>query len=184
MKLNNKILLSSLLILSIGFLSFVVINKQRKPKKILLLGGLDNRSGDLSISQQVELLKKGIDSSINIEGFRYNDEKGIINTISNSKKEMYVVLFSAGCSNSKEIAKEIKKQGKKLKYMFIVEPYGVSSSTTQSVQEAVSMGVPETNVIVGKSKSTGLGIIDNPTLTPDCSPKHWCSLTEVGKIIK
>jgi 3-dehydroquinate dehydratase len=183
MKQKEKIALTILVVLSLGLLSFVIIKKYRKPKNVLLLGGLDNRSGDLSISEQVELVKKGVSYSMSVEGFRYNNEGGIINTIINSKKEMYVVLFSAGCSKSKDVANALKQKGYNLEYMFIVEPYAKSSTTSQSVRDAVSMGVPMKNVIVGNSESTGLGVINNPTLTPSCSPKHWCSLTELGKII-
>jgi hypothetical protein len=184
MKQKEKIALIILVVLSLGLVSFIVIKKYRKPKNLLLLGGLDNRSGDLSIDEQVALVEKGVSDSISVEGFRYNDKSGIINTISNSKKEMYVVLFSAGCSKSKDVTNALKQKGYNLNYMFIVEPYAKSITTTQSVRDAVSMGVPTKNVIVGNSKSTGLGVIDNPTLTPICSPKHWCSLTEVGKFIK
>ena len=158
MKQKEKIALTILVVLSLGLLSFVIIKKYRKPKNVLLLGGLDNRSGDLSISEQVELVKKGVSYSMS-------------------------VLFSAGCSKSKDVANALKQKGYNLEYMFIVEPYAKSSTTSQSVRDAVSMGVPMKNVIVGNSESTGLGVINNPTLTPSCSPKHWCSLTELGKII-
>ena len=47
MKTQNIVLIS-FVILSLGFLSFVLKNKS--PKKVLLLGGLDNRSGDLDIN--------------------------------------------------------------------------------------------------------------------------------------
>ena len=155
-----------------------------KPKNILLLGGLDNRNGDLSITEQVELLERGVSNSLNVEGFRYNDITGIINRINNSEKEMYVVLFSAGCSKSKDVAQELINKEYNLNYMFIVEPYGKSSTTSQSVKDAVSMGVPSKNVMVGNSQSTGLDIIDNATSTPSCSPTHWCSLIEIGEVIK
>ena len=36
---------------------------------------------------------------------------------------------------------------------------------------------------LGTKTGVGLGIIQNPKSTPSCLPKHWCSLTEFGKII-
>ena len=184
MKLREIIALTILVVLSVGLISYMVIKKNRTPKNILLLGGLDNRSGDMSIDTQVELVKRGVSDSISVQGFRYNDVSGLLSAISNSKKEMYVVLFSAGCSKSREVANALRQKGYNLNYMFIVEPYAKSSDTTSSVKDAVNMGVPAKNVIVGRSEATGLGVIKNPTITPSCSPIHWCSLTEVGKIIK
>jgi len=73
MKQKEKIALTILVVLSLGLLSFVIIKKYRKPKNVLLLGGLDNRSGDLSISEQVELVKKGVSYSMSVEGFRYHN---------------------------------------------------------------------------------------------------------------
>jgi len=97
---------------------------------------------------------------------------------------MNVVLFSAGCRYSNDVSSAMKIKGFNLSNLFIVEPYAKSSDTTKSVKEAVKLGVPNKNVIVGSSSSTGKGVVENTTTTPTCSPKHWCALTEVGKIIK
>ena len=203
MEIREKITLSTLVVLAIGLVTYVVIKQYRTPqttpksggnvlrviqqyrtpKTILLLGGLDNRSGDLDIYSQAGLLKDGVSYSKDVQGFRYNDLSGLLSAISNSKKEMYIVLFSSGCSKSKEVANALRERGYNLNYMFIVEPYAKSSITGESVRDAVSIGVPSKNVIVGRSKATGLGVIPNPTFTPSCSPSHWCSLTEVGKMI-
>ena len=65
-----------------------------------------------------------------------------------------------------------------------VDHYHVPCEQTKNnILKAVDLGVPQKNLIVGKSSSTGKGIVSNPTPTPSCSPSHWCSLTEVGKII-
>ena len=162
-------------------ITFII--KNRKLKSIFLLGGLDYRGGDLSIEKQVELVKKGLSSSMSIKGFRYNDYNGILNAINESEQEMYVILFSAGASKSKEIAKIFKQKGYNLKYIFIVEPYAKSENTSSSVRDAVNMGVPSKNVFVGNSKAAGMGVVENTSNTPNCSPRHWCSLTEVAKII-
>lgn len=183
--MNKKTIIVSIVsVLALGLLSFVIIKKIRKPSSVLLLGGLDNRSGDLDINQQVELVNKGLNNTKNIQGFRYNDLTGILSAINNSTKPMIVILFSAGGSKSKEVAMALKQKGFSLNNMFVLEPYAKSSKTSASIKEAVRIGVPAKNVMVGKSKSTGLGVVNNATSTPSCSPNHWCSLTEIGKIIK
>ena len=185
-----NIALTVVSVLFIGFSGTLLVKyinnkiKSKKNKNILLLGGLDNRKGDISIKEQVELLKSGASESKSIEGFRYNDIIGLLNKIKESEKEMYVVLFSAGCSKSREVAETLKQKGYNLNYMFIVEPYAKSSTISSSVIDAINIGVPSKNVMVGRSESTGMGIIKNPTFTPNCTPTHLCSLIEVGKIIK
>jgi len=180
---RKTIIIISIIVASLGLASFLMIKKLQKPNNILLLGGLDSRSGDLNIGQQVELINKGLINKKKIDGFRYNDFAGILNAINNSTKPIYVILFSAGASKSKEIAIALNQKGFSLNNMFIVEPYAKSSNTSQSVKEAVRLGVPEKNVWVGTSKSTGLGVVNNTSSTPNCSPRHWCSLTELAKRI-
>lgn len=153
-----------------------------KPKNILLLGGLDYRQGDLNIEKQVELLEQG--SKMAVTGFRYNNLKGIISAIEQSKTPIYVVLFSKGGQYSHDIALAMSSKKIKLSNLYIVEPYASSSTTSSSVRLAVSLGVPSKNVMVGKSTSVGLGVVENTTSTPSCSPSHWCSLKEVGIKIK
>jgi hypothetical protein len=183
MKLGNKIVIATIIITSLIVMSFMFIKKNKTPKSVFLLGGLDYRSGDLSIEKQVELVKKGLSSITDVKGFRYNNYNGILNAINKSKEPMYIILFSAGGSKSKEIAKELKEKGYNLNYMFIVEPYALSTKTSLSIQEAVNMGVPSKNVYVGSSKATGLGVVKNTSNTPKCSPRHWCSLTEIAKLL-
>jgi hypothetical protein len=67
--------------------------------------------------------------------------------------------------------------------MFIIEPYNDFKTTYDSVNKAIKLGVPQKNVWIGTTQGTGLGIINNPTKTPYCLPKHWCSLSEIGKKI-
>ena len=179
---KNIIAISVGLIALLGLVSFVFIRKKKKkPNSILLLGGLDYRSGDKKIDEQVSLLKKG--SQLQTKGFRYNNSEGIIQDILESKKPMYVVLFSKGGEYSDEIAKAMKSKKIPLSYLYIVEPYSKSSKTAKSIQYAVNLGVPNKNVIVGNSTSVGKGVVDNATPTPNCSPYHWCALEMVGKII-
>jgi hypothetical protein len=176
--------------LGVGILIGVAIvlvmkNKKPNPKKVLLLGGLDYRSGDKSIAEQVDLLKDGLtkSSKSDVIGFRYKDYKGIIDAINQSPKSIIVVLFSAGCSKATPIAETMLSKGISLKNLFIVEPYGTSTNTQSVVRKVVSMGVPSKNVMVGNYKAVGLGIVDDATPTPKCSPNHWCSLGEIGKMI-
>ena len=164
------------------------LNKKNKPEKnkkkkgILLLGGLDNRSGDKNIQEQVELVKKGITNNMDVLGYRYNDLDGILNAISQNP-DYSVMLFSAGASKSKQVAQKVKEVSGSLDNIYIIEPYHKGGTATKSVREAVEIGVPEKNVITGTYDAVGKGIVENSTQTPKCSPSHWCSLTEVAKFV-
>ena len=183
MGIKTKIIVSAsaLIVVTLAwyFLWYKKINK--KPKTIFLLGGLDYRSGDKNIDEQVALLKKG--SNLEVKGFRYNNSKGLISAINESNKPMYIVLFSKGGQYSNEIAKAMKSKDYPLFYLYIVEPYAKSTNTSTSIKSAVELGVPNKNVIVGESSSVGKGVVNNTTDTPYCSPLHWCSLEMVGNIL-
>jgi len=149
---------------------------------IFLLAGLDNREGDLTLNQQVKLLEES--SLLKVKGFRYMEDDALVRAIEQSKRQMYIVLFSAGARESDYIAEAFLKKGYDLKNIFIVEPYATSDYVASNVRLAVELGVPEINVMVGTGSSTGRGVVQNPTPTPECSPSHWCSLKEVGKTIR
>ena len=151
-------------------------------KSILLLGGLDNRAGDKSISEQVAMMRKEVGGDFNIDGFRYFDKEGVLAALKENPNQ-YVVLFSAGCRYALDVAKKINELGGDLKKMFILEPYAASESTAESVRAAVRIGVPPRNVFVGAYKAAGQGVVADATPTPNCSPSHWCSLSEVSKKI-
>ena len=156
-------------------------NTENKKEKILFLGGLDGK-GYKNISQQEELIKNGFKKGADIDSYRYTNPKGIIDSIKNNPNS-YVILFSAGAKHSSSVANEIVKNKGDLNKMFILEPYNDFKTTYDSVNKAIKLGVPQKNVWIGTTQSTGLGIINNPNKTPFCLPKHWCSLTEFGKII-
>lgn len=179
--LKHKIIVGSAVILVVALCFVVYKNKTKKPTLIYLLGGLDTRKGDKDISTQTKLIKEGAGSDIKVNGFRYNDSKGILAEIENNSK-CYVVLFSAGCKHAFEVAKKLKNENGDLNKMYIVEPYN-DYNTVNSVKSAVELGVPSKNVIVGTYAQVGKGMVDGSTQTPDCSPGHWCALTEVGKMI-
>lgn len=142
---------------------------------VVLMGGLDYRSGDLKISQQVEVLKSS--SNKNVIGHRYNQFSNVAKSISENP-DVTVVLFSAGCLYASNVASLIKNKNK----LFIVEPYAISQGTTNSVQSAVSMGVPSSNVITGPSKGRGEGIVSGSKKTPS-GYSHWDALKYVGKLV-
>lgn len=144
---------------------------------VILMGGLDYRSGDKNISQQVELLKSNLGGK-NVVGHRYNDFSGVKGSISKNPNS-YVVLFSAGCSYSSKIAELIGDKSK----LFIVEPFASSSNTASSVQSAVSKGVPNGNVVVGPSTARGAGVVSGATKTPS-GTSHWGALKFVGNLIR
>lgn len=175
------ILLASAIISCSAIFILLIINKNKnKNMGIILMGGLDYRQNDKSVEEQIELLKKGSNSQ-NILGFKYNNLNGVLDAIEKNPK-FSVVLFSAGCRYSFDVAKKMNAF-KNIKNLYVVEPYAISSNHRESVQKSVELGLPQKNIFVGNSKGTGLGIVDNPTKTSNCTPSHWCSLTDVGKKI-
>jgi hypothetical protein len=150
-------------------------NQQSKGSNVILMGGLDNRKGDLSISQQVALIEAG---GIDVVGHRYNDISSVRKSISQSPNAI-VVLFSAGCYYSGEIAKLMNNKSN----LFIVEPYAISANTSNSVQRAVSLGVPSSNVITGPTRGRGLGVVGGATATP-VGVGHWGALQFVQAFLK
>ena len=143
---------------------------------VILMGGLDYRKGDLSITQQVESLKTTV-AGKNVIGFRYNELNKVLNAIKENPNA-YVVLFSAGCGYASTISKQMTDKTK----LFIVEPYATSSNTAKSVQTAVANGTPSKNVIVGPNSNRGAGVVANATKTPSDSG-HWTALKNVGNLI-
>ncbi len=144
---------------------------------VILMGGLDNRKGDKTISEQVTLLEKNANNK-KIIGYRYNDISGVEEMIKKLPNAI-VVLFSAGASYSSVIAELITNKNK----LFIVEPYATSSNVTKSVKDAVSQGVPNKNVITGASISRGKDVVEQATKTPT-EIGHWGALEFVGNLLK
>ena len=169
----------SVVLLSL-YLSLKKPNKETN--KIIFIGGLDNRKGDLKLPDQVELLKKGLQKDFEISPYRYSNGEGALNQIEKSKDPMYVIMFSAGARHSNKIASKMKQKGFDLNKIYIVEPWGKGNSVKR-LQDTAELGVPAKNFLVGSSSSTGNGVISGATSTPNCSPGHWCAVTEVGKII-
>lgn len=151
-------------------------------KNIILIGGLDYRKGDKKINEQVDLVKSGINGNYEVQGFTYKDLNGALNAL-DKKPDSYVLLFSAGCQYAENIANKLKELNQNLSNLYIAEPFHNGGKTSKSVQNAVNMGVPSKNVFVGKNTGVGLGIVKDASNTPNCSPSHWCALTQITKII-
>lgn len=148
----------------------------------ILVGGLDNRKGDYSLEEQVNLFKKNY--SGNVKGFRYNTETSTILNFLKSNTNVSVVLFSAGCNKAKQIAESGYVD---LNNIYIVEPYAVKGNS--SVSGAVSLGVPAKHVFVGGSKATGAGVVSGAASSEDmkkgctANTSHWKALEGIGKLI-
>ena len=144
----------------------------------VLVGGLDYRSSDFPIDQQVELVKKGFGSDKNIKGFRYNASTSDVLNFMSQNPGIPVFLFSAGCTKASDLSKSPNVDKDKL---YIIEPYAVSDTTKSIVRSAVANGVPSSNVFVGGSQGRGQGIVDSPSSSNSSS--HFGALTTVGSMI-
>lgn len=145
----------------------------------ILVGGLDNRPGDMDINSQVGLLKQGLGSDKNVKGFRYSTPTSTIIDFIKSNQGTPVYLFSAGCRKSNEISNAMGEHKNKL---FIIEPYAAGSETKGNVRNAVNNGVPASNVFVGKSVGRGSGIVSGASSSQSSS--HWNALKTVASMTK
>jgi len=180
---HNK--LETLFVLTIAVVLLLILRKGMKTtetKNVILLGGLDTRSGDKKIDEQIKLVKSGLSKPYTIEGYRYKDVSSVLQALEKNPNSI-VLCFSAGCLYSQKVAEKMAELKVNLNNLYIIEPYNAGGETTKSVKKAVQLGVPEKNVYVGTYKEAGLGIVANPTPTPSCSPKHWCALTQVAKTL-
>jgi len=143
----------------------------------VLVGGLDYRPGDYSISEQVNLLKKGLGTNKNVKGFRYNTPITDVIKFVNQNPNIPIFLFSAGCTQSEGLSKNPNVDKKKL---YIIEPYASSAKTTSIVRLAVANGVPANNVFVGNSQPRGKGVVSGAS--DSNSSSHFGALTSVGAL--
>jgi hypothetical protein len=142
--------------------------------KLIFSGGLDNRSGDKDLAEQISMF----DTKINKEviGFRYSDSKGLLEAIE-TNPGIPVLMFSAGCQWSRKVAKAVSNKN----LVYIVEPYHSGGNTTKSVQDAIKEGVPSSNVMAGPSSSRGKGIVEGHQNT-EKGTGHWDSLPYAAKL--
>jgi len=143
----------------------------------VLVGGLDYRSSDQPIDQQVELVKKGLGGDKRVKGFRYNASTSEVLNFMGGNPGIPVFLFSAGCTKAYDLSKSPNVDKDKL---YIIEPYAVSETTKSIVNSAVSNGVPASNVFVGGSQGRGKGIVDGAS--DSRSSSHFGALTTVGSM--
>jgi len=142
----------------------------------ILIGGLDYRSGDLSIDAQVDKFKENFGSK-NVKGFRYNTPTSTILDFLKSNPNTPVYMFSAGCTKSNDISKSPNVDKSKV---FIIEPFASSSTTKGIVQSAVSNGVPASNVFVGPNSSRGAGVVSGASSSN--AKTHWDALKQVASL--
>jgi hypothetical protein len=145
--------------------------------EVILMGGLDYRQGDLSIGQQVNVVKKSSGLQ-NVIGHRYKMLNDVLSSIKKNPNA-YVILFSAGCAHSRKIANAMSDKSN----LYIVEPYAVDSNTKSSVRGAVNLGVPASNVIVGPTSGRGSSVVDGATDTPS-GIGHWGALGYAASLLR
>ena len=147
-----------------------------KSGNVILIGGLDDRKGDLSITQQVEKLKSGITSGKTVTGFRYKSSElpNALDAIAKNP-DSYVVLFSAGCQHSVKVSSAMKDKNK----LFIVEPFSSDSAIKSVVVKAYENGVPAKNIIGGSIADRGKDVVPGYTPTPP-GIDHWGALKFIG----
>ena len=150
-------------------------------KNIIFVAGLDDRTGDLDLTQQTALISKGYGPGADIESFRYKAATGLVTKSITDNPGAVIILFSAGCAKSKAIADHLKSINQPLNLLHINEPYTCSVNTANIVNSAIALGVPKTNVYSGGSDCTGNNISGHGKLVGRTS--HFQSLTPLGKLI-
>ncbi len=150
----------------------------------VLVGGLDDTSrGYKTISDQLEIFKKGYGTDKNVKAFPWSTPVATITSFLKDHPKVPVIMFSKGCEYADKIAavKGINKNR-----IYIVEPWAVGAGTKKIVQNAVASGVPPENVYVGPNTSVGKGVISNPSDTnfKGTRTSHWDALKIVGEVMK
>ena len=150
---------------------------------VIFSAGLDNRSGDKSLDQQVKMLQNSLGNS-NVQGFRYNNKTGFINAIK-ANPNATIVMFSAGnqWADSAALASRNKSR------VYMIEPYnsGPSGGTHKAVNSAIVQGVPSINVMTGPNNGRGKNILDDKNKSTTNTPSgigHWGSLENANLIVK
>ena len=143
----------------------------------ILVGGLNYRQGDISTSEQANILSNSL--GIPVKGFDYNVSDSTILKYMESNPGIPVFLFSAGCNKASVLSKSSYVDKNQL---YIIEPYASSRNVTNIVGNAVSNGVPTSHVFVGGNSSRGYGVVSGTSSSQ--SKTHWGALTSVGKIVK
>ncbi len=151
-----------------------IIKEQQVRYSAVLIGGLDTRKGDKSLSEQISLLQ---DSSglNNIKGFRFNESDVNIKKFVESNPNLPIVLFSKGCERTHII---LSCKGVNPNRVFVIQPWAGSEN---SISYYNNLSIPKNHIYVGSSSSTGFGI-NGATRCPK-GMGHWESLPKIGGIV-
>jgi len=138
-----------------------------------LIGGFDDRSGDKTLSWQVNQLQQssGFD---NVKGFRYNVSTSELKTFFNENPKIPVFMFSKGC----EKINELLKCDVSINRIYIIEPWCGSSNSLSFFNNAASK-IPANHIFVGGNASRGGGI--NGAVSSNAKT-HWDALAGVGQM--
>jgi len=154
---------------------FSEIEPNESSDVIIFVSGLHHRGGDLSVSQQKNKIVDGLNKDKIVLGFAWENNDEAIKKLNEFPKAS-VVLFSKGCAYARKFAQNIKYK----ENLYIVEPH---PSAKGSIEDALSMGVPVKNVILGGGSGSGKGLFKNATETPRQYSGHWPALTFIGSVI-
>lgn len=163
-----------------NILTFESFESRKLP--IIFVAGLDNRPGDLSLEEQVDSVKKYL-LDFTITAFCNASECKRHNHVSKESAKNFIkrnpnsiiLLFSSGTGLSKTASEFITDP----KNLFILEPY---RGAKNGILSAIKNGVPLSNVILGRSKGSGLGLIDGASSTPT-GYTHFGSLKYASLVI-
>lgn len=155
---------------------------------LIFVGGLDDTSaGYKSIDEQTKLAKNGYGNTV--ISFRYNDNSQKIKEQIDKNVSSPIMLFSAACAKSEEIAKYLIEKNLPPSLLYIVEPYtpinnSKKGATQISIESAIKLGVPSKNVFRGPNESTGSNIDGGTDSSSLGRSSHWDAITKVAEFIK
>ena len=114
--------------------------------------------------------------------FSYKGDGDRIERAIRSAPGSTVVLYSAGCANAGRVAETMKGAGSDLRRLWCLEPWAKGSGTVKTIRSAISLGMPESNVIAGPGIERGGGkdVWAGAGQTP-AGKDHFGALVELGK---
>jgi hypothetical protein len=151
-----------------------IIREQQVRYDAVLIGGLDTRPGDKSISDQVSLLQSSSGLS-NIKGFRFNESDINIKKFIESNPNLPIVLFSKGCERTHMV---LTCKGVNPNRVFVIQPW---TGNKNSMSYYNNLPISKNHIYVGDGVSSGLGI-NGATRCPK-GMGHWESLPKIGGMI-
>jgi hypothetical protein len=152
-----------------------IIQEQQIRYDAVLICGLTNRSGDLSVSEQVSTLQNA-SGLRNIKGFGHEaSNSGMIKSFIEHNPNIPVVLFSAGCDRSDVV---LSCRNVNRNRVYLIQPWAPNQDR-QSYFGGLNM--PKNHIYVGDGGSSGLGI-NGATRCPK-GMRHWDSLPKIGGMV-